>query len=276
VTPPELALIVPRYNEAARLDPAAFLAFAAAHPRVRLQFVGDGSTDGTGRILEHGAGGAWVRDDRAASLARRQGGGRAHRDCRFSAVETSFVGFYDADVATPLSAVDDFLAVLRRYPGVDIVLGSRVMLMGRNIKRKASRHLSAASLRQGVSHALDLAVYDTQCGAKVLRVPSPTSIFAAQPVDLRRRAARALSVPAGRAGEPARRDRIYELVLPQWEDRPDRSCAGRTSRAAMDLGYIWRECVAHQPREGTATAGPAHHPTTQPPGKDGLAQESTR
>ena len=41
MTPSDLALVVPCYNEAARLDPEAFLDFAATHPGVRLLMVDD-------------------------------------------------------------------------------------------------------------------------------------------------------------------------------------------------------------------------------------------
>ena len=49
---PELALVVPCYNEAARLDPDAFLRFTTTHPGVRLVLVDDGSVDGTLEVLE--------------------------------------------------------------------------------------------------------------------------------------------------------------------------------------------------------------------------------
>src|SRR4029079_6902501 len=47
VTPHELALVVPCYNEASRLDPDAFVHFLTGHPGVRLVMVDDGSVDGT-------------------------------------------------------------------------------------------------------------------------------------------------------------------------------------------------------------------------------------
>jgi glycosyltransferase involved in cell wall biosynthesis len=282
VTAAELALVVPCYNEAERLDPAAFLAFATSHPRVQLVFVDDGSRDGTGGILE-----AIAREAPGATYLVRKSprGGKAEavRAGVLAALQGDpiFVGFYDADLATPLSTVDDFLAVLRRHPAIDIVLGSRVMLMGRDIRRKATRHYFGRVFATAVSHALDLPVYDTQCGAKVLRVtPATASLFATPfrspwifDVEL---LARYLRLPVA-AGEPARRDRLYELVLPQWHDRPGSKLRWYDfARAAVDLGYIWRERVAHQSRGGAAVTAPALHPTTQPSREDGLAQESTR
>ena len=68
MTPPELALVVPCYNEAARLDPEAFLQFLATHPGVRLVMVDDGSVDATGDILERmREDGAWRRSPRCGS-----------------------------------------------------------------------------------------------------------------------------------------------------------------------------------------------------------------
>ncbi len=282
VKAPELALVVPCYNEAARLDPEAFLAFSAAHPAIQFVFVDDGSADGTGERLEE------IRrasPDRIVVVRQASRGGKAE------AVRTgiraglaggaSLVGFYDADLATPLAALDDFLAVLRRRPDIEFVLGSRVMLMGRHVTRKAARHYSGRLFATAVSLALDLPVYDTQCGAKVLRVtPATVSLFATPfrspwifDVELM---ARYLRLPVG-AGERPRRDRLYELVLPEWHDKPGSKLRWYDfARAVLELGYIWRERVAHHPRGGTASADAASHPTTQPPREDGLAQESTR
>jgi hypothetical protein len=96
-----------------------------------------------------------------------------------------------------------------------------------------------------VSLTLELPIYDTQCGAKVLRVTSETASLFAQPfhspwifdVEL---LARYLRLPAG-PGEPARRDRLYELVLPAWHDRPGSKLRWHDfARAMLELGYIWR------------------------------------
>ena len=252
MTPPELVLVVPCHNEAARLDPDAFLDFVAAHPAVRLVLVDDGSTDATGEILDR----MQAMAHGAVTVLRqspRQGKAEAVRAGVLASIAQGapLVGFFDADLATPLRAVDDFLAVLRTRPTVECVLGARVLLMGRDIRRRATRHYLGRVFATAVSHALDLPVYDTQCGAKVWRVtPGTASLFAAPfrsawifDVEMIARYLR-LPVPPD---EPPRRDRLYELALAEWHDRPGSKLRWYDfARAVVDLAYIWRERMAHR------------------------------
>lgn len=263
VTPPELALVVPCYNEADRLDPEAFLRFVATHPTARLVMVDDGSADATAEVLDR------IRAGAPASVttlrhAPRRGKAEAVRAGILAGIEqrAALVGFFDADLSTPLEAVDDFLALLHSHPSVEFVLGSRVMLMGRDIRRKAARHYLGRVFATAVSHVLDLPVYDTQCGAKILRVNDATATLFAAPfhrgwifdVELIARYLRLAVAP----GEPARRDRLYELVLPAWHDRPGSKLRWHDfARAMVDLGYIWRERMAHRPPDHTASAAAA-------------------
>lgn len=255
---PELALVVPCYNEAARLDPAAFLRFAAAHPGMRLVMVDDGSSDETWEIL------AQMRAAAPASVtAIRQPANQGKAEAVRTGILDGFaqgaalVGFFDADLATPLDALDDFLAVLRDRPEVEFVLGSRVMLMGRDIRRKAARHYFGRMFATAVSIALDLPIYDTQCGAKVLRANAATATLFERPFRSRwifdvELIARYLRLPVA-PGEPPRRDRLYELVLPAWHDRPGSKLAWYDfARATVELGYIWRERLAHPPEPAQA------------------------
>ena len=176
MTPPELALVVPCYNEASRLEPDAFLQFVATHPSVQLVLVDDGSSDGTGKILQrmHEAAPAAVT---VLRQSRNLGKAEAVRAGILAGLgqRAALVGFFDADSAMLLGAVDDFLAVLRDRPAVEFVLGSRVLLLGRDIKRKATRHYFGRVFATAVSHALDLPVYDTQCGANILRANAATA-----------------------------------------------------------------------------------------------------
>ncbi len=260
MTPPELVLVVPCFNEATRLDPAAFLRFLATHPGARLVMVDDGSTDGTWEVLER------LRTAVPAAVtvlrhAPNRGKAESVRAGILAAIEAqpAVMGFFDADLSTPLDAVDDFLAVLQTRPHVEFVLGSRVLLMGRDVKRKAARHYLGRVFATAVSHALDLPVYDTQCGAKMLRVNAGTASLFATPFRSRwifdvELIARYLRLPVD-PGAPSRRDRLYELVLPVWHDKPGSKLRWFDfARAMVDLGYIWRERLAHRPAGGAVTA----------------------
>jgi glycosyltransferase involved in cell wall biosynthesis len=244
---PVLVLIVPCYNEAARLNPQAFADFAAANPSARLLFVDDGSTDGTFGVLEQLKASAPDSID-VMRLPSRQGKGEAVRRGILEGRrrEPDFVGFWDADLSTPLHAVDDFLALAARRPEMEVILGSRVMLMGRDIRRKAWRHYLGRVFATAVSLTLDLPVYDTQCGAKVFR--SNDAIAAAFAKPFRSRwifdvevLARYLRQPVP-AGDPPRRARIYELDLPAWHHQPGSKLRWTDFvRAMFDLAGIWRE-----------------------------------
>jgi dolichyl-phosphate beta-glucosyltransferase len=263
MTPPNLALVVPCYNEADRLDPDAFLSFLTTRPGVQFVFVDDGSIDATGEVLEriHAGAPGSVTTLRHAS---NRGKAEAVRAGILAAIEqhAELVGFFDADLSTPLGAIDDFLAVLRTRPDVEFILGSRVLLMGRDVKRRPSRHYLGRVFATAASHALDLPVYDTQCGAKMLRVNAATATLFAAPFRSRwifdvELIARYLRLPVA-PGEPPRRDRLYELVLPAWHDKPGSKLRWYDfARAMVDLGYIWRERAAH--RSPGAAVAPAFH-----------------
>jgi glycosyltransferase involved in cell wall biosynthesis len=242
--PPTLVLVVPCFNEERRLHPEAFVAFAASRPEVRLQFVDDGSTDGTAAILERIRAASPAPVD-LVRLPANQGKAAAVREGILAGLrlEPRLVGFWDADLSTPLAAIDDFLALAARRPGIDIILGSRVMLMGRDVRREAWRHYLGRVFATGVSLSLGLPVYDTQCGAKVLRVNEATAALFAAPfhspwifdVEM---LARYLALPAA-PGEPARRDRIYELAVPVWHHVPGSKLRAMDFlRAAFELLYI--------------------------------------
>jgi dolichyl-phosphate beta-glucosyltransferase len=168
VTAPTV-VVVPCYNEAARLDTPRFAAFAAK-PGASLLCVDDGSRDDTGRVLEELAAGSGGRIQ-LLRLAPNRGKANAVRAGMLQASETGAarVGYWDADLATPLEEIPRFEAVLDAHPAVLGVLGSRVRMLGTEIERSAARHYMGRVFATVASVVLGLAVYDTQCGAKLFR-----------------------------------------------------------------------------------------------------------
>ena len=180
-------------------------------------------------------------------LATNQGKAEAVRRGIVEAVADgpALVGFWDADLATPLAVVDDFLNVAAKLHGVDLILGSRVLLMGRDIRRRALRHYLGRVFATAASLALDLPVYDTQCGAKVFRSNDALRRVMAAPfrsswifdVEL---LARYLAIPVDDGG-PSRESRIYELTVPVWHDIPGSKLRlSDVIRSTADLAAIWR------------------------------------
>jgi glycosyltransferase involved in cell wall biosynthesis len=242
---PDVVVVVPCYNEAARLDRTAFRDFRMPGRRLRFCFVNDGSRDDTLAVL-HGL----CRDQPdlgfVLDLAGNRGKAEAVRQGLLAALDLdpAAVGFWDADLATPLSELPRLCGVLDESPAVDLVLGSRVRLLGRHIERNALRHYMGRVFATGASLTLGLPVYDTQCGAKLLRAGPLVRELLAQPfltrwvfdVELLARLARLV-----RGGPVPIERRVYELPLLRWTDVPGSKVRPWDFvRSGLELVRIWK------------------------------------
>jgi dolichyl-phosphate beta-glucosyltransferase len=165
-------IVIPCYNEASRLKTEAFSQFLDETEGISFQFVNDCSTDATLAILERFRSG---REKRVHVLNKLANGGKgeAVRDGMLEAIrrgDSEVVGFWDADLATPLEAIFDLLHEFELNSNLQMVLGSRVRLLGREVHRRAVRHYLGRIFATVASSLLSLAIYDTQCGAKLFRV----------------------------------------------------------------------------------------------------------
>jgi len=260
---PSVALVVPCYDEAERLDASAFREFAASRPWLRFVFVDDGSRDGTRAILAglareaHGA-------CELVALERNRGKAEAVRAGVLHALSggAELVGFWDADLATPLAELDRFRACFAAEPALEVVLGSRVRLLGHRVERSELRHYFGRIAATCVSRILRLPVYDTQCGAKLFRAtPALREVFR-EPFLTRwefdvELLARWLDPPHGR-GRPDLAGRIRELPLLEWHDVAGSRLRLRDFvRAPLELLRIWRAHpgLRRAPPRGAGSAG---------------------
>jgi glycosyltransferase involved in cell wall biosynthesis len=166
------SIVVPCHNEEKRLDGERLLGLLA-RADTELLLVDDGSTDRTRERLIEIAARAPDRV-RVHGLERNRGKGEAVREglLRALASGAAAVGYLDADLSTPPEEMLRLVAALEG-PGIQVVLGSRVSLLGRRIERKRARHYLGRVFASVASLALRIPVYDTQCGAKVfLRSPA--------------------------------------------------------------------------------------------------------
>lgn len=173
-----VAIIIPCYNEGRRLDFLAILEFARAHPSVRFVMVDDGSTDNTPELIAH------MQKELpeqivSVPLSKNSKKPEAVRQGFLKAftMPVDYIGYWDADLSTPLYHIEQMTELLNE-PSVEIVLGSRVRLLGRNVRRSFFRHYSGRGYATLASMTLRLAVYDTQCGSKIFKnTPQIKAIF---------------------------------------------------------------------------------------------------
>jgi glycosyltransferase involved in cell wall biosynthesis len=169
--PSPSVVVIPCFNEAQRLDVAAFRDFAATTSDVQLLFVDDGSTDSTLEVLEALR---QTNPDRLIlhKLPRNVGKAEAVRAGLLAAcgMGAPYVGFWDADLATPLEDIPLFAKLLDEKPNIEMVFGSRINLLGRNVHRNLMRHYIGRVFATAADLALGIGFYDTQCGAKLFRV----------------------------------------------------------------------------------------------------------
>lgn len=164
------AIVVPCYNEAERLDQRAFLGFLDASPRTDFIFVNDGSRDRTLEALCALRDAAPTRIT-VVDLDRNSGKAEAVRQGLLvaSEMEASFVGYWDADLATPLDAIDDFSRVLHKFADTQVVFGARRVMLGHRIERTIGRRIVSRICATLARQAVRLPIGDTQCGAKLMR-----------------------------------------------------------------------------------------------------------
>ena len=166
--PASIEIVVPAFNEAARLPAglAALTAKAAELPlRAAILVVDSASTDATGAIVRD-----WPEGPVPVRLLRceRAGKGLAVR-AGLLATRAPFVGFCDADMATDLAALDVVIGLLAA--GHQVVVGSRALSSSLvQTRSRMTRRVGAAAFRT-LARTVVPGASDTQCGFKFFSGP---------------------------------------------------------------------------------------------------------
>lgn len=177
---PSLTVILPAYNEEARLGPAldelyAYLGSDAGRASlpasVVVLVVDDGSADGTAALVRARPEFALQPADERGGCAPlrllsvpHQGKGAAVR-AGMLAADTDLLVFADADMATP---PDQIPLLIRALAEADVVLGSRVQPDGSDMRASQPffRRFVGKAFRAAVRVWVAGHVDDTQCGFK--------------------------------------------------------------------------------------------------------------
>ncbi len=242
-------IVVPCFDEAERLDADAFRVLSTHVDRVL--FIDDGSTDGTARILAVIADSSAGRVD-VLTLPGNVGKAEAVRLGLLEAIErgSTIVGYLDADLAAPASEILRLVEIAQQEPHRTAVIGSRVALLGHQVRRRPTRHYLGRIYATAASLALGVPVYDTQCGAKVFRVGRPLRVALADSFHDRwsfdvELLGRVLADPASST------DAALEVPLLSWQDvAGSRVGALAGARALFALLGVRRRVRRHHRRYG--------------------------
>ncbi|MDF1591109.1 MAG: glycosyltransferase [Desulfobacterales bacterium] len=167
----KVCIIVPCFNEEKRISIEYFKRFYQFPESacIDISFVNDGSMDKTLYVLRQ------LRDDCKGhvivyDIPENLGKAEAIRKTvlKISTNEHyDFIGYFDADLSTPLEEVFLLQECFNRNKDCQVAFGSRVKRMGASIIRKPFRHYLGRIFATFASLLLNLPVYDTQCGAKL-------------------------------------------------------------------------------------------------------------
>lgn len=163
----KIAIIIPCYNEELRLRVNA-LSEIVAHTNADLYIANDGSTDNTFSVIESFAA---ANPARCKVLDFKENQGKANTIFRsmheiLQMGTYDFIGYFDADFATPPQEIMRMLEMLEDSQAT-FIFGSRVLLMNYDIKRKWYRHIIGRIIVTLINYKFNLGIYDTQCGAKI-------------------------------------------------------------------------------------------------------------
>jgi glycosyltransferase involved in cell wall biosynthesis len=246
-------IVVPCGQESGRIDAGAFTRLLSARPGLRLLLVDHGASDGMKRALDALAESS---PDRVSvhSVARNLGTGEAVRQGLVAALtraDDDVFGHVDSGLSTPPAEIVRLLDMIARRHA-DVVLPSRVAMLGCEIERSPVRHYLGRTFATLASNILRVRVYDTQCAAKFFRRSDALAAALATPFVsqlafdvelLGRLLIGAPGVP------PLSPERFIEEPLTSWRDRSGyRVRPVSMAIAARDLILIAKDLAARRAR----------------------------
>ena len=180
--PPSLSVVIPAWNEEARLPDALDEVTAyldANYPDAELIIASDGSSDETESITREFAAARTSSRVRLLSLPHR---GKGHAVKMGMLEATGDVRlFMDVDMAVPVETIKLFVQATQN---AQVVIGSRSIAGAERSGEPLSRRVGGQVVGRATRLILGLSsVTDTQCGFKAFQASAADALFGAQRVD---------------------------------------------------------------------------------------------
>ncbi|MDO7172752.1 glycosyltransferase [Mariniflexile sp. AS56] len=175
----KLIIIIPCYNEELRLNIDSFIKFGSDHQHINFLFVNDGSTDNTTFVIQQIC--DKLKNSSLIVLDKNKGKAEAIRTAVLSfknqVSEYDFIGYMDADLSVKLEELSNFIKIINERSEIKFIMGSRVNLLGSDIKRTLKRHYTGRLFATVFSILFKKNIYDTQCGLKLIESSLITQLF---------------------------------------------------------------------------------------------------
>ncbi len=179
---PELSIVIPAFNESARIECALDRVLSCVEERgwdAEVLVVDDGSTDNTSAIVHR-----WMETHPRLHLVQNPGNRGKGYSVRNGLLQAAgeIVMFTDADLSAPMEEAERLLAALRN--GADVAIGSRWLDRKRQtIHQPLYRQFFGRCFNWITRRIMGLPFRDTQCGFKAFRRPAAQVIFRLQTIE---------------------------------------------------------------------------------------------
>lgn len=170
---PNVAIIIPFYNEALRISDGQYFKDLSNLLEADFFYINDGSKDSTQDRLTSLS---RITKAKVIELEANLGKGEAIRSGLIEATDSGnydYIGYLDADGAFPALEVrrsfDRAKSIFHSMPSIDIYIASRIRLAGKEIYRSAFRHYLSRIIITIIGLRTKNMPYDSQSGLKFFR-----------------------------------------------------------------------------------------------------------
>jgi dolichyl-phosphate beta-glucosyltransferase len=227
---PYLSIIIPAYNEEARILPTIQAISQYASDQGfdwELLISDDGSQDRTIELVES----LHMANLRVIRARKNEGKGNAVRS-GILAARGQYILFADADNSTPPQEMSPLLKILEQGH-FDVAIGSRAAIGATEASRPVFRRILSGGLRMIVKYGLRFNISDTQCGFKMYTREAAKRLHTAQTM-------KGFSFDLEVLYLAAKLDYKIAEIPVQWVDAPGSKVDGakETRRFIRDLAMI--------------------------------------
>jgi glycosyltransferase involved in cell wall biosynthesis len=180
--PPRLSIVIPAYNESARIEAALASVLGCVEARAwdaDILVVDDGSTDNTSAIVQH-----WMASHPRLHLIQNPGNRGKGYSVRNGLLQSSgeIVMFTDADLSAPIEEAERLIAAIDA--GADVAIGSRWLdKQKQTVHQPIYRRFFGRCFNWVTRRIMGLPFKDTQCGFKAFKRDAAQTIFRLQTIE---------------------------------------------------------------------------------------------